>query len=200
MEQGFDPLRMLFGEAGLAAPWLWLEILIRTTVMYLYTILLARVVGHDAVGQLGPFEFVLVIAVGSAAGDPMFYPEVGLLQGIAVITVVMLLHRATGFVVARSRRAERVIQGGPALVVRDGVVVEEALGSGSLTRGELMAQLRLEGVADTGEVERAYLETSGRISVFRRQGAPARPMESTLPEAGSQGAGPSYFPPAGESS
>ena len=54
--------------------------------MYLYTIFLARMVGQGAIGQIGPFEFVLVIAVGSAAGDSMFYPDVGLLQGILVIT------------------------------------------------------------------------------------------------------------------
>lgn len=181
MDQGFDLVRMIFGEADTATPYFYAEIILRTTVMYLYTIVLARVVGHDAVGQLGPFEFVLVIAVGSAAGDPMFYPEVGLLQGIAVITIVMLLHRLTGALTARSRKLERTVQGDPTLVVKDGVVQDKALGSGSLTRRELMALLRLEGVAHTGEVERAYLETSGRLSVFRHAEGSTFQGESTIP-------------------
>ena len=182
MDQSFDLWRIAFGEPEWATPIFYAEIVLRTTVMYVYTILLARIVGHDAVGQIGPFEFVLVIAVGSAAGDPMFYPEVGLLQGIAVITVVMLLHRLTGFAAGRSRRVERVVQGDPTLVVRDGVIVEEALGSGSLTRREVMALLRLEGIVDTGEVACAFLETSGRLSVFRRPAGERKAGESTLPE------------------
>lgn len=181
MEDGFDLWRIAFGGAEWATPAYYAEVVLRTTVMYLYTILLARVVGHDAVGQLGPFEFVLVIAVGSAAGDPMFYPEVGLLQGMAVITVVMLLHRLTGFAVSRQPKLERLVQGDPILVVRDGAVVEQALGSGTLTRREVMALLRLEGVVDTGEVHLAYLETSGRLSVFRRSAERREAGESTLP-------------------
>jgi uncharacterized membrane protein YcaP (DUF421 family) len=167
MEQGFDPFRILFGEAEFATPLFYAEIVLRTVVMYLYTIVLARVVGHDAIGQLGPFEFELVIAVGSAAGDPMFYPDVGLLQGIAVITVVMLLHRFTGFITARSSRVEVVVQGKPILIVEDGAVREDALGAGRLTRGELMSLLRSKGISDTGEIDRAFLEPSGAVSVFK---------------------------------
>jgi uncharacterized membrane protein YcaP (DUF421 family) len=186
MDQGFDLFRILFGEEQWATSWFYLEIVLRTTVMYLYTILLARVVGHDAIGQLGPFEFVLVIAVGSAAGDPMFYPEVGLLQGIAVITVVMLLHRGTGAITARFRTVEKVVQGHAILVVEDGQVVEDALGAGRLTQGELMSLLRSAGVRNTGEVEHAYLEPTGKLSVFRLD-KPAASGIPTLPSRSEAG-------------
>jgi uncharacterized membrane protein YcaP (DUF421 family) len=178
----FDPLRILFGSPDLATPLFYLEILLRTTVMYVYTIVLARVVGHDAIGQLGPFEFVLVIAVGSAAGDPMFYPDVGLLQGIAVITVVMLLHRATGYATARWRKVESVVQGEPIMVVEAGRILEDAIGAGRLTQGELLSLLRGEGVRDTGEVECAYLEPSGVLSVFRYKDGGRGGGASTMPD------------------
>lgn len=183
MDRDFDLLRIMFGEADIATPLFYAEIVLRTTVMYLYTIVLARVVGHDAIGQLGPFEFVLVIAVGSAAGDPMFYPDVGLLQGIAVITVVMLLHRFTGFAAARWRKVESVIQGDPILVVKDGRIRDDAIGAGRLTHGELMSLLRAKGIRDTGEVECAYLEPSGVLSVFRASEG-GRRGQPTLPAAG----------------
>lgn len=173
--------RIVFGEAETADPWFYAEIVFRTLVMYLYTIVLARMVGHDAIGQVGPFEFVLVIAVGSAAGDPMFYPDVGLLQGILVITVVVLLHRITGALIARSGRAESLVEGDPVLVVDGGNVVEEALGSGSLSLRELMALLRVEGVRDVGEVEAAYFENNGRLSVFRYPAEKTRRSRSTEP-------------------
>ncbi|MEX0956800.1 MAG: hypothetical protein WDZ83_16510 [Rhizobiaceae bacterium] len=107
MENWSDLYRIFLGEADTAKVAFYLEVVLRTVVMYLYTIFLARMVGQGGIGQIGPFEFVLVIAVGSAAGDPMFYPEVGLLQGILVITIVIMLHRATGYVLERNRRLEK---------------------------------------------------------------------------------------------
>jgi len=173
--------RILFGEAETANIWFFAEIAFRTIVMYFYTIFLARMVGQGGVGQIGPFEFILVIAVGSAAGDPMLYPDVALLHGIIVITVVIVLHRATVAMLNRHPRLEKRLEGEPLLVVEDGHVHDEKLGAGTLTRRELFALLRQDGIRDTGEVERAWFEPSGRLSVFR------------LPE-GRQTAGVSTFP------
>ena len=174
--------RIFFGEPDTANLAFFLEVVFRTMVMYFYTIFLARMVGQGGVGQIGPFEFVLVIAIGSAAGDPMIYPDVALLHGIAVITVVILLHRATGFVLNRNRRLEIKLEGAPLLVVENGEVKESELGAGTLTRRELMALLRVEGVRDTGEVERAWFEPSGRLSVFRFPESERLKGRSTLPE------------------
>ena len=173
--------RIIFGDVETANVAFYLEIVFRTLVMYLYTLVLARMVGQGAIGQIGPFEFVLVIAVGSAAGDPMFYPEVGLLQGILVITVVILFHRATGFIFSRHHKLERAVEGLPLLVLQDGRIRQKALGSGTLTEDELLSLLRLAGVRSTGEVEYAFFETSGKLSVFRYDGEP-RSGKSTLPE------------------
>lgn len=101
LEWGTELIRVLFGEEDTQSTLFYCEIALRTVVMYGYTLFLTRMVGQGGIGQIGPFEFVLVIAVGSAAGDPMFYPDVGLAQGILVITMVILLHRATGALVQR---------------------------------------------------------------------------------------------------
>lgn len=182
MDNGFDLSRIFLGSGDTASYLFYLEIVLRTVVMYLYTIFLSRMVGQGGVGQIGPFEFVLVIAVGSAAGDPMFYPEVGLLHGILVITVVILLHRATVFVLHRHKHLEETLEGGPLLVVRRGTIEDRALGSGTLTERELLALLRIEGIKDTGEVECAFFEPNGRLSVFRYPEDDRRRVRSTVPE------------------
>lgn len=181
MEHQFDLVRILLGEADTANLSFYLEIVLRTLVMYLYTIFLARMVGQGAIGQIGPFEFVLVVAIGSAAGDPMFYPEVGLLQGLLVITVVIVLHRVTGFLLQRNKKLENKIEGGPLCVIEEGAVLEHKLGSGSLTERELFTLLRQEGVRDIGEIEVAFFETNGRLSIFRRPAAKRRKVRTTMP-------------------
>lgn len=176
-------VRIFLGEAGWAGLAMLAEIVLRTVVMYLYTMLLARMVGQGGVGQLGPFEFVLVIAVGSAAGDPMFYPDVPLLHGILVITVVILLHRITGYLLGRNRRLEAAVEGEPVMLVHEGEVREDAVEASSITRRELMMLLRERGIREVGEVQRAYLEPSGSLSVFKHEnGGAAGSGEPTWPE------------------
>jgi uncharacterized membrane protein YcaP (DUF421 family) len=87
--QPFDLQRMFLGDL----PW-WFtaEVIVRTIIMYAYSLLLVRLVSRRAVGQLSLIEFLLVIALGSAVGDPMFYHDVPLLHGMAVVTVVVFLH------------------------------------------------------------------------------------------------------------
>lgn len=174
--------RILIGGEETAHPWFFAEIVGRTMVMYFYTIFLSRMVGAGGIGQLGPFEFVLVIAIGSAAGDPMFYPDIGLLQGILVITVIIVLHRLTGWLFHRFRDAEETVEGKPLMVVCDGAVVMDALGSGTLSERELFALLRIDGVRNTGEVERAFFETNGRLSVFRYPEGQRKEGRKTMPD------------------
>jgi uncharacterized membrane protein YcaP (DUF421 family) len=104
-----------------------------------------------------------------------------LLQGILVITVVVVLHRLTGALLQRSKRAESLVEGDPTLVVENGKVVEDSLGSGGLSERELMALLRIEGIRDLGEIERAYFENNGRISVFRQAQGKGKRTKSTYP-------------------
>jgi uncharacterized membrane protein YcaP (DUF421 family) len=68
----FDLARILLGRL----PWLYLaEILLRTTIVYFFALFVVRTIGKRGMGQLAPFDFVIIIALGSAVGDPMFYPD-----------------------------------------------------------------------------------------------------------------------------
>lgn len=122
-----------------------------------------------------------MIAIGSAAGDPMFNPDVPLAHGLVVITVAILLHRLTQILSAKGGVLAAYLEGCPTLVVESGRVLESSLGHGTLTYGELMAMLRTAGVRNVGEVESAWFETTGRLSVFRFSPGAERQGESTFP-------------------
>ncbi|HEY3427864.1 MAG TPA: YetF domain-containing protein [Acidimicrobiia bacterium] len=143
-----------------------LEILLRTAVLYLYTLLLIRLVGKRGLGQLSPFELLIIVALGSAVGDPMFYPEVPVLSGVVVITAVVGLERVLVLLTERNQAIERVIESVPVCVVADGNLVQANLDKEDLSEHEIQMLLRLEGVENLGDVRRAYLEPTGKVSVF----------------------------------
>ena len=178
--QPFDWYRIFIGEQ--ADPLYLLEIAFRTAVMYGYAIIFARFIGKRGVGQISPFEFVVIIIISSAAGDPMFYAHVPLLHGILVLTVVILLHRAVAMLTDRSERAEDVVEGEPVLVVDDGIIVDGAVGARTLSRRELLMQLRQQGIRDVGEVERAFFEPNGQLSVLQAPQDRRKETESTAPK------------------
>ncbi len=171
MITALDIQRMLIGEDP---PLFFLEITVRTVIIYGYTLLLLRWLGSRTIGQLSTVEFLLVIALGSAVGDAMFYPEVPLLHAMLVITIVVVANRALDILIAKSKQAERIIDGTPREVVRDGALSASFLQNQTVSRDELFQQLREDGIEQLGQVWRAYIEKDGHLTVFRVKGeAPA---------------------------
>lgn len=183
----FDLQRMFLGDLP---PLFLLEIVFRTAFLFLYTLLMLRIVGKRGLSQVTPFELTIIIALGSAVGDPMFYPDVPLLHGMVVITTVVLLQRNLVYVVHRSNRIETFVEGQPAQVVLDGRLELPCMDRERLSRDELFSHLRLERVEHLGQVKCAYLEDSGQLSTFlftprqRRPGLPiVPPWELAEPES-----------------
>lgn len=165
----FDLARIFLGDTP---PLFLLEIAFRTLVMFLWLVLLLRLTGKRGLAQLSPLELAIVIGMGSAAGDPMFYPEVPLLHGLLVLLIVVTLQRLLSHLVSRSERVETFIEGLPVELVRDGVIVTRALDRNSLSREDLFERLRAQGVRQLGEVQRVYFEQDGALSVFRHREHP----------------------------
>jgi uncharacterized membrane protein YcaP (DUF421 family) len=80
-----------------------------------------------AIGQLSVVEVLLIVALGSAVGDPMFYPDVPLLHGMAVISTVVLLNQAFAALVTRSERMEVLLEGKTSRVVHEGRIDLEGI-------------------------------------------------------------------------
>src|SRR4051812_30509114 len=89
----------LYGNEG---PPFLLSVVVRTAVMYLIVLTALRLLGKRSVKQLSVFELLVILALGSAAGDPMLYNEVGLLDSTIVFVGVILLYRLTTWAAARS--------------------------------------------------------------------------------------------------
>lgn len=166
----FDWGRMLLGDTP---PLFLLEIAFRTVVMFLWLAFLLRITGKRGLAQLSPLELAIVIALGSAAGDPLFYPEVPLVHAMLVIALVVGLQRWLSLLVIRSERVETFMEGEPVELVRDGVLNPGRLTTANLSREDLFERLRTQGVRQLGEVQRAYFEQDGNLTVFRHaQDAP----------------------------
>lgn len=174
----FDLVRLFLGDEP---PLFLVEIAFRTVFIYLYTLLLIRWIGSRSIAQLSLVEFLLVIALGSAVGDAMFYPDVPLFHCIVVITVVVLLDKALSYLLARNPGLEDIIEGKSIEIVREGIMHCSRMRAANFGHDELFEQLRLNDVEHLGQVRSAYLETNGMLSVFKAPGSSHRPGLSIEP-------------------
>lgn len=167
-----DVRRVLLGDL----PWTFLvEIVVRTTVIYTFAFFLVRVMSRQVTQQLSLVEVLLIVALGSAVGDPMFSPDIPLLHGMAVIATVVSLNQGFAALVRRSTRLEVVLEGRPSRVVYEGRLDVDGVRERGLAADELFELLRGEGVEHLGQVRVAYIEQSGVVSVFRYRSALERP-------------------------
>lgn len=188
----FELNRLLFND--LPTEFIF-EVLFRTAIMFIVILLTLRLTGKRGVKQLSVFETVIIIALGSAAGDPMFYADVGMIPAIAVFVVVLLLYRIVTWMTGRYQWFERLIEGVPVCLIREGVFSIESFKKELLAHDEFFAELRVRNVEHLGQVRHAYIETSGELSVYFyededvKYGLPLRPdvfdkRSVDVPEAG----------------
>ncbi|WP_449040601.1 DUF421 domain-containing protein [Paracoccus sp. (in: a-proteobacteria)] len=170
----FDLQRMFLGDHPAL---FYAEILFRTVVIYAYTLTLIRWIGGRSVAQLSMVDLLLVIALGSAVGDATFYPEVPLFHAMLVITLIVGLNKLLDTLIERYNVAKRIIDGRTIPVVVDSRILCDALAHRDLSPLEIKSMLRVQGISNLGQIEVAYLEAGGGLSVFRRaQAIPGLPI------------------------
>lgn len=143
-----------------------LEIILRTFIMFLTIIIGLRILGKRGVKQLSLFELVVIIGLGSAAGDPMFYKEVGIASSVVVFMVIILLYSMVTYLIGKSQVFEKLLEGKSICLIEEGEFSIENFKKENLGSDEFFAELRLKGISQLGQIERAIEEVSGEISVF----------------------------------
>lgn len=158
-----DWTKLLMGEEDW--PFL-LEIAVRTFAMYLIILIGLRLLGKRGVGQLSVFELVVIISLGSAAGDPMFYKEVGMLIPVVIFTIIVSSYRLTTYLTAKSSDFDALVEGKATYIIRDGEFSIGNFSKEGLAYDEFFSELRQYSISHLGQVETAIIETSGSISVY----------------------------------
>ena len=143
-----------------------LETVLRTSIMFVIIILGLRLLGKRGVKQLSVFELVVIIGLGSAAGDPMFYKDVGIIPAMVVFTMIISLYSIITYFIGKSKKFEQLVEGQPICLINEGVFCIDDFKKESLGEDEFFAELRLKGVSHLGQIEKAIEEISGEISVF----------------------------------
>jgi uncharacterized membrane protein YcaP (DUF421 family) len=168
--------RLLVGEE----PFAFLgEVLLRTAIVYSFLTFTMRALGKRMGGQTSNLELAVMVSLGAIVSLPMQVGESGIAPSVVLLVCLLGLQRGVTMLGARHARVERLTQGSPSILVRDGVLCLPELAHARISRRELFSILRTHGVCQLGEVKRVYLESGGVISILRAD--PVGQGSSTLP-------------------
>ncbi|WP_046985149.1 DUF421 domain-containing protein [Delftia tsuruhatensis] len=144
------------------------ELALRALAVYALLLLMMRITGRRTVGQFTPFDLLVVMLVSEAAGPSMTGSDQSLPGGLLVCVVLIALNTAVGFVTARWRGAEKLLEGEAVLLGRDGKIFESARKSHRVSRNDIEKAMR-EADCEESEIRCMFLEADGSISVQKQQ-------------------------------
>ena len=156
---------------NLAIP-VW-ELVLRSGVVYAFLLVLLRLTGKRQIGQLAPFDLVLLLVLSNAVQNSMNGGDNSLVGGLVSAVTLVALNYGISYATFRSKRLEGLIEGRPQVIIHDGRVFEDVMRRAKLTHHELTAALRQAGCSCAEEVRAAILENNGSISVVMRTTEPA---------------------------
>lgn len=143
-------------------------IIFRTTFMYIYTVFNVWLMDRRSTGLLSPFDIIVVVILGDVIGSPM-YGDIPLFHAMVVITTIVFIEHMISRATIKNNSLEKVLNGEPILLVKNGIAQHKQLIKQSISNDELASLLRLHGIEAIHNVKFAYLEPNGSISVIRKQ-------------------------------
>jgi uncharacterized membrane protein YcaP (DUF421 family) len=146
-----------------------MDIVIRAAVIFFFVYLLTRLLGRRELNSLEPFDLILLVVVGDLVQQAVTQNDESITGALLAISTIGLLTLALSYVNYRFRRLRPLLTGEPIVLVEDGEVIQPNLRRQRLTREEIGAEARLEGIASIEDLRWAILETDGRISFVAKK-------------------------------
>ena len=149
----------------------------RSILIYIFVLIVMRLMGKREIGQLQPFELAIAIMIADLASIPMTDSGIPITNGIISILGLLLMHLVISFLNVKSIKAREIICGKPTILIYRGKIDEKALKKERFTINELEERLRGNNIYNLGDVEYAILETSGQVTVIQKP-----EKRNTIPE------------------
>lgn len=149
----------------MAMPW-W-EFIVRGATVYLVLLMLVRISGKRTVGQFTPFDLLVVMLLSESVSNSLSGGDSSVVGGLIIASTLIALNLLVGFVSSRSRTVDRMLEGSPVLLGRQGRIFDEVLREQRIGMGEVEEALR-KADCTLHEMAYAFLETDGEISVQKK--------------------------------
>lgn len=143
------------------------SIIFRTIFFYFFIVLLYRIMGKREIGQLGVIDLIISILMAEMVAISIENIDKSIFQTIIPLSLLGLLEIFLAFISIKSRTFRRIFDGKPSLIVCYGKVNYKEMVRQRYSMDDLLLSLRQKSIKDLQEVEYAFLEPNGKLSIFK---------------------------------
>ena len=143
------------------------QIMARTSIVYLLVLIGIRLTGKREVGQMTPFDLTLLLLLSNSVQNAMTGPDTSLLGGAVAAVVLLVLNYLLAELSGLNRKFRSVLQGSPTLLIHNGSLLPDHMAKEHISLDEIQRALREHGINNIQDVALAVLEVDGSISVLK---------------------------------
>lgn len=159
-----------------------MTVILKTILLYVLALTLFRLMGQRTMGDLMPFDFVVVIAIAEIIGAPLADQQMPLAPTLLSIITLAALQLGLAYASLKSAWLRGVIEGRPLVIIRHGRTIRRSMAQAKVSMDDVAEKLRLHGITTVSDVELASLEPDGNLSVIlKREVQPLTPRYFGLP-------------------
>jgi uncharacterized membrane protein YcaP (DUF421 family) len=148
------------------------EKVFRSILIYVFLIAVLRIIGKRELGQANTLDLVVLLLVANAVQNGIIGTDVSVTGAFLGAGVLFAMNEGLNRITYEFPWAERLVEGEPTMLIKEGKPIEKALRRWGISLTELLASARRQGFLDLSEVHTAILETNGVVSMFRKDESP----------------------------
>lgn len=148
-----------------------MDIVIRATVIFLFLFVLLRLIGKRELSEMTPFDLLMLIVLGDLIQQGVTHNDFSVTGAMLAIATFSFWGLMLNAITYKWKRAEKVLDGRPSVLIQHGKVLHKGLADDRLTIAEIESEMRLAGIAHVRDVEWAVLEANGKISFIAKDSA-----------------------------
>ena len=145
-----------------------LQMSLRAFITFIVAIVLVRIAGRRAFGLKSPFDNTFAILFGAILAQGVI-GRVPFASGLAACAVLAIAHRLFAFLSLKYSKFGGWIKGTKILLYSNGKLVEKNMVRSLISENDLMERIRLEGFESLAQIEEAYMERNGEVSVIPKK-------------------------------
>jgi uncharacterized membrane protein YcaP (DUF421 family) len=146
-----------------------MDIALRSIFLYAFVIFVMRVLGRRELSSLSAVDLVMLIVLGDAIQQGLTQDDYSVTGAVIAVATIGTMQVLSSYLSFKSRRARKVLEGQPIVVIQGGKLLEENLGRERMTADEVAEEMRLQQIGSFAEVEWAIVENNGQISFVKKQ-------------------------------
>jgi uncharacterized membrane protein YcaP (DUF421 family) len=145
-----------------------MDIVLRAAFAYVFITFLMRIVGRRELSSMAPSDLILLVVLGDLIQNGVTQSDYSMTGFVLATSTIGLCAVATSFLVFKSKRASKIIEGDPLIIVQDGKPIENNMKSERLNLDDVMEEARGQQIENLDQVKWAVLESTGQITFIKK--------------------------------